>query len=109
MQFPCIFHADDWLFNQTAFKKKSFCSQAPELRPGFIYTLHMYNIWQDAGNRTRVAASAARCATNELHTSLNELHTSQPSQPSYLITDEEKQLLPQQLLPQQLITRCPWH
>ena len=30
----------------------------------------MYNIWQDAGNRTRVAANAARCATNELHTSL---------------------------------------
>ena len=30
----------------------------------------MYNIWQDAGNWTRVAANAARCATNELHTSL---------------------------------------
>ena len=30
----------------------------------------MYNIWQDAGIRTRVAATAARCATNELHTSL---------------------------------------
>ena len=30
----------------------------------------IYNIWQDAGNRTRVAAIAARCATNELHTSL---------------------------------------
>ena len=29
-----------------------------------------YNIWQDAGNRTRVIATAARCATNELHTSL---------------------------------------
>ena len=42
----------------------------------------MYNIWQDAGNRTRFAATAARCATNELHTSLSathipsELHTS---------------------------------
>ena len=31
----------------------------------------MYNFWQDAGNRTRVAATASRCATNELHTSLN--------------------------------------
>ena len=31
----------------------------------------MYNILQDAGNQTRVAATAARCATNELHTSLN--------------------------------------
>ena len=31
----------------------------------------MYNIWQDAGKRTRVAATAARCATNELHTSPN--------------------------------------
>ena len=30
----------------------------------------MFNIWQDAGNRTRVAATAARCATNELHTFL---------------------------------------
>ena len=30
----------------------------------------MYNIWQDARNRTQVAATAARCATNELHTSL---------------------------------------
>ena len=30
----------------------------------------MYNIWQDAGIQTRVAAFAARCATNELHTSL---------------------------------------
>ena len=30
----------------------------------------MYNIWQDAGIRTRVAATATRCATNELHTSL---------------------------------------
>ena len=28
----------------------------------------MYDIWQDAGNRTRVTATAARCATNELHT-----------------------------------------
>ena len=27
----------------------------------------MYNCWQDAGNRTRDAATAARCATNELH------------------------------------------
>ena len=27
----------------------------------------MYNIWQDAGIRTRVAATAAKCATNELH------------------------------------------
>ena len=34
---------------------------------GFYF---MFNIWQDAGNRTRVAATAARCATNELHTSL---------------------------------------
>ena len=25
----------------------------------------MYSIWQDAGNRTRVAATAARFATNE--------------------------------------------
>ena len=30
----------------------------------------MYNIWQDAGIRTRVAATAASWATNELHTSL---------------------------------------
>ena len=31
---------------------------------------YLYNIWQDAGIWTRVAAPAARCATNELHTSL---------------------------------------
>ena len=31
----------------------------------------MYDIWQDAGIRTQVAATAARCATND-----NELHTS---------------------------------
>ena len=30
----------------------------------------MYNIWQDAGIRTRVAAITARCATNEPHASL---------------------------------------
>ena len=30
----------------------------------------VYNIWQNAGNRTRIAATAARCATNELHTSI---------------------------------------
>ena len=28
----------------------------------------MYSIWQDAGVRTRVAATASRYATNELHT-----------------------------------------
>ena len=33
----------------------------------------LYNICQDAGNRTRVAATAARCAINELHTSLGIL------------------------------------
>ena len=32
---------------------------------GFYF---MFNIWQDAGNRTRVAATVASCATNELHT-----------------------------------------
>ena len=41
-------------------------------RPGCFY--FMYNIWQDAGIRTRVAATAARCATNELHTSLWATH-----------------------------------
>ena len=35
--------------------------------PGFYF---LFNIWQDAAIRTRVAATAARCATNELHTSL---------------------------------------
>ena len=36
--------------------------------PGFYFS---YNIWQDAGIRTRVAETAARCATIELHTSLS--------------------------------------
>ena len=39
------------------------------LSPRVFY--FMYNVWQDAGKRTRVAATIARCATNELHTSLN--------------------------------------
>ena len=43
------------------------CSQGPALRPGFYF---MYNIWQDAGIRTRIAATAARYATNKVHTSL---------------------------------------
>ena len=30
----------------------------------------MYSIWQDAGIRTQVAATAVRCATNKLHASL---------------------------------------
>ena len=30
----------------------------------------MYNILKDAGIRTRVAATTAKCAANELHTSL---------------------------------------
>ena len=38
-------------------KKKlgSFCAQVPVLRPG-LKKKFIYNIWQDAGNRTRVAA-----------------------------------------------------
>ena len=48
----------------------SFClgvKESPLSVPSFYF---MYNIWQDAGIQTRVAAFAARCATNELHTSL---------------------------------------
>ena len=48
-----------------------FCpkvKQGPLSVPGFYF---MFNIWQDAGIRTRVAATAAKCATNELHTSQN--------------------------------------
>ena len=37
------------------------------LRPGF-YKYFMNNIWQDAGTRTWLAATAVRCATNELNT-----------------------------------------
>ena len=46
----------------------------PRIKEGplFVPSLNfIYSIWQDAGIRTRVAATAARCATNELHTSLN--------------------------------------
>ena len=50
------------------FKKKLFCAQGPVHRSWYFY--FMYSIWQDAGIRTRVAATAARCVTNELHTSL---------------------------------------
>ena len=54
-------------FNEKIFFfPNSFCSQGPVLRPGIFY--FMDNIWQDAGIRTQVAATAARCATNELHT-----------------------------------------
>ena len=39
----------------------------------------MYNMWQDAGIRTRIAATAARCATNELHTATeNFTHPTTP-------------------------------
>ena len=41
--------------------------EGPLSVPSFYF---MYNIRQDAGIRTRVAATAARFATNELHTSL---------------------------------------
>ena len=41
------------------FFKYFFCSQGP-----------VYNIWQDAGIRTRVASTAAKFTTNEVHTSL---------------------------------------
>ena len=52
-------------FNEKIFFfPNSFCSQGPVLRPGIFY--FMDNIWQDAGIRTQVAATAARCATNEL-------------------------------------------
>ena len=46
----------------------------PRIKEGplFVPSLNfIYSIWQDAGIRTRVAATAVRCATNELHTSLN--------------------------------------
>ena len=45
-----------------------FVKEGPLSVPGFYF---MYNIWQDAGIRTRVAATAARCAANELYTSPN--------------------------------------
>ena len=48
-----------------------FCSQGPVHCSWDFYFL--YNIWQDVGIWTRVAATAARCATYELHTSLNIL------------------------------------
>ena len=41
------------------------CSRTPSRDLYF-----MYNIWQDAGIQTPVAATAARCAPNELHTSI---------------------------------------
>ena len=55
----------------------------------------MYNIWQDAGIRTRDAATAAKCATNELHTSLmqssrlssQELDLLGGPSPSRVVTD----------------------
>ena len=45
----------------------SFFPRVPYSVSGFYF---MYNIRQDAGIRTRVAATAARFAINELHTSL---------------------------------------
>ena len=43
----------------------------PRVKEGPLSVLcfyYMYNIWQDAGIRTRVAATAVRCATIELNT-----------------------------------------
>ena len=45
-----------------------FVKEGPLSVPGFYF---MYNIWQDAGIRTRDSATAARCATIELQTSLS--------------------------------------
>ena len=36
--------------------------------PSRVYKYFMNNIWQDAGTRTWLAATAVRCATNELNT-----------------------------------------
>ena len=48
-----------------------FFPSVPYFVPGFFTSCTgTYNIWQDAGIRTRVAVMAARCATNERHTSL---------------------------------------
>ena len=50
----------------------------PRVKKGPLSVLgfySMYNIWQDAGIRTRLAETAARCATNELHTSLHLICT----------------------------------
>ena len=46
--------------------------EGPLSVPGLYF---MYNVWQDAGIRTQVATTAARCATNELHTSHQKLAT----------------------------------
>ena len=58
------FYDSHVLYTVDYFKKiffYSFCSWVPVLRPRiFIYV--QYNIWQDAGIRTRVAATAARFA-----------------------------------------------
>ena len=57
------------------------CAQVTVLRPGF-FLYFFYIIWQDAGKRTRVAATADRCATNELHTSLIVLNLPTTSDPT---------------------------
>ena len=65
----------DIVSNSAGFFKNSLSLFANS--PGFyILQYVLYNIWQDAGIRTRVAANAARRTSNELHTSLKWLHTS---------------------------------
>ncbi len=60
----------------------------------------MYNIWQDAGIRTQVAAIAAKCATNELHTS-NEIHNKMKS--TNLVKLRIAAFMPQQGAPTQMM------
>ena len=55
-------------FASPYFTFNCFCSQGPVFFPGFYTSCTVqylvYNIWQDVGIRTRIAATAARCATN---------------------------------------------
>ena len=49
------------------FKKNSFISRDCTQSWFLWYLMYTISIWQDAGNRTRDVATAARCATNELY------------------------------------------
>ena len=60
------------IFSITSFDPR--IKEGPLSVLGFNFMYIQYR--QDAGIRTRDAATAARCATNELHTFLNKLDTS---------------------------------
>ena len=80
--YYCFWKPLSWAGLGIRSNQMSDCERFPQIllflfpgsRPPSQDFYFMYNIRQDAGNRSRVPATAARCATIELHTSLRAIH-----------------------------------